>query len=71
MGKHQFTAVDRFAVYPVHADTCYLYTEPIDLASMQVDHVVPGALLDRPGEPAAALRDFGLPADIDVKSFAN
>lgn len=45
--------------------------EPIDLLTMEVDHIIPETLLEDPTRLATILTDFGLAADFDPQSFAN
>lgn len=71
MAKRQFSDAERYAVYTAHREKCYMCTEPVDLYSMQVDHVIPEALLDNPEELAATIAAFNLPNDFDVQSFQN
>lgn len=45
--------------------------EPLDLLSMEVDHVIPETLLDTPEQLAAVLTEYDLPAGFNLQSFAN
>lgn len=45
--------------------------KPIDLACMQVDHVIPEQLLGKPVELKSVLQEYGLPEDFDLNSFSN
>ena len=49
LSKYSFGAEERYAVYTVHGERCYLCGKPIDFASMEVDHVIPGSLLGSKG----------------------
>jgi hypothetical protein len=69
--RYQFSAAERHAIFTTHGNKCYLGSEPIDMASFHVDHVLPESLLDDPKELAGALVLLGLPADFDVNSFEN
>jgi hypothetical protein len=71
MAKLQFSDEERYAVYTVHGEKCYMCGKPIDLLSMEVDHVIPEALLDNPAALGAALAAFGLPPDFNLQSYAN
>jgi 5-methylcytosine-specific restriction endonuclease McrA len=71
MGKHQFTDAERYAVYNVHGEKCYMCGEPIDLLSMKVDHIIPEQLLNEPERLAAILAEYGLPTNFDLNSYAN
>jgi 5-methylcytosine-specific restriction endonuclease McrA len=67
----QFSDEERYAVYTVHGEKCYLHGEPIDLFSMEVDHIIPERLLKHPAELSSVLAQFGLPPDFNLQSFAN
>lgn len=71
LAKHQFSIHERWAVYKVHGDRCYLGTEPIDLKSMQVDHILPESLLAEPSKLVTTLAALGLPANFDLNSYEN
>ena len=70
MAKKNFSPAERYAVFTVHGEKCYLCTALLDLSSMQVDHVIPEALLDKP-ELAAVLAAYDLPATFDLQSYEN
>jgi hypothetical protein len=55
----------------VHNERCYLCREPLDLLSMEVDHIIPELLLRDPVAFESARDQLGLPADFDIQSFAN
>ncbi|NKK06075.1 hypothetical protein GFL93_09345 [Rhizobium leguminosarum bv. viciae] len=69
--KQGFTAAQRWAVWIVHGERCYLDGHPIDLQSMQVDHVIPESLVEEPERLAQVLHDFGLAPDFDLNSYEN
>ncbi len=71
MSKKVFTSAERYAVFTAHGEKCYMCHEPVDLLSMQVDHIIPEALLEDPDQLLIALTTFGLPKDFDLQSFAN
>ncbi len=71
MGKYKFNPCERYAVFTAHGEKCWLCRKPLDLASMQVDHIVPESLADKPQELAHVLRDLGLPGDFDLQSHEN
>lgn len=71
MAKRQFSAAERYAVYTAHSEKCYMCGKPIDLFSMEVDHVIPETLLKDPTRLTTILANYGLPADFDLQSFAN
>lgn len=71
MADHKFSPAERAAIYSTHGEKCYLCSKPINLKTMEVDHVIPESLLEKPEELHAALRAFGLPSNFDLNTFAN
>lgn len=71
MSKYNFSPHERHAVWTVHLEKCYMCTKPIDLQSMQVDHVIPESLLDSPQEMSSVLTSFGLPDNFNINSYSN
>ncbi|MBU1725612.1 MAG: HNH endonuclease [Gammaproteobacteria bacterium] len=71
MTKRQFSDAERYAVYTVHSEKCYMCTEPVDLYSMQVDHVIPESLLDNPAALSQTIAAFNLTNDFNIQSFKN
>ncbi|MBA2713181.1 MAG: HNH endonuclease [Rubrobacteraceae bacterium] len=58
-------------MYTVHGEKCYMCGEPIDLLTMEVDHIIPESLLGDPTRLAKILADYDLSASFDLQSFAN
>lgn len=71
VGKRPFTSAERYAVFTVHNEKCYMCGEPLDLLSMEVDHVIPETLLDAPEQLESVLTEYNLPAGFNLQSFAN
>ena len=71
MSKRAFSPSERFAVHVTHGEKCYLCSKPLDLQSMEVDHIVPESLEGNPTRLAQVLRDLGRSDDFDIQSFAN
>jgi predicted RNA-binding Zn-ribbon protein involved in translation (DUF1610 family) len=71
MSTYKFSPAERAAIYSTHGEKCYLCGQPINLKTMEVDHVIPEALLERPVELNSALNALGLPSGFDINSFAN
>jgi len=71
VAKRQFSDAERYAIYTAHREKCYMCTEPVDLYSMQVDHVIPETLADNPEELAKTIQSLGLPENFDIQSFEN
>lgn len=71
MSTYKFSPAERAAIYSTHGEKCYLCSKPLNLKTMEVDHVIPEFLLKKPTELQAALNAFGLPSGFDLNSFAN
>ncbi len=71
MSKRRFTPHERYAVYTVHGEKCYLCSKPLDLASFQVDHVLPESLEGDETRLSGALNLLGLPPSFDLNSYEN
>lgn len=69
--KYNFSPFERYAVYTVHREKCYLNNEPLDLKTMQVDHIIPESLLEAPERLADVLMALGRPADFQINSYYN
>lgn len=70
MAKKNFSPAERYAVFTVHGEKCYMCTTPLDLSSMQVDHVIPEVLVDKP-ELTEILAAYSLPTTFDLQSYEN
>ena len=71
MTKHQFTPTERFAVFVTHGEKCYMCNHPLDLMSMEVDHVIPESLLTTAQRLAKVLHLLGRSKQFEVNSYAN
>lgn len=71
MNKYSFSNSERYAVYTIHTEKCYLCTKPIDLASMEVDHILPEQLLENKKLLKSTLESFGLPDSYNINSYEN
>ncbi|BBU69335.1 HNH endonuclease [Fluviibacter phosphoraccumulans] len=71
MSTYKFSPAERAAIYSTHGEKCYLCNEPLNLKTMEVDHVIPESLIEKPKELQATLSAFGLPSNFDLNSFAN
>ena len=71
MDKRRFTPFERFAVYVTHNEKCYLCSHPLDLLTMEVDHVIPESLLGNPKRLIEVVRLLGRPDGFDVNSYEN
>lgn len=70
MAHYKFSAAERYAVFTVHNEKCWLCGEPIGLLETEVDHVIPETLIGDIALPIV-LAELGLPAEFDINSFAN
>jgi hypothetical protein len=71
MSAYKFSPAERAAIYSTHGEKCYLRSKPLNLKTMEVDHIIPESLIEKPKELQTALNTFGLPSDFDLNSFAN
>lgn len=71
MSNYKFTPAERAAIYSIHGERCYLCEQPINLKTMEVDHILPESLLAKPEELKAALDAFDLPQSFDINSYGN
>jgi hypothetical protein len=71
MAKYNCSPSEKYAIYTVHGERCYLCRRPIDLDAMQVDHVIPESLLCDSDALNAALASLGRTAEFNLNSFAN
>ncbi len=71
MSTYKFSPAERAAIYSTHGEKCYLCGTPINLKTMEVDHVLPESLLEKPRELQAALNAFGLPTSFEINAFEN
>lgn len=70
MSVYKFSNEERYAVFTVHHERCWLCETPISLAEVQVDHIIPESLVGTP-EGTNALKLLGLPSGFDLNSFEN
>ncbi|MCW5800751.1 MAG: HNH endonuclease [Nitrospira sp.] len=71
MSGYKFSPAKRAAIYSSHGEKCYLCSKPLSLKTMEVDHIIPESLIEKPEELQTALNAFALPSDFDLNSFAN
>jgi len=71
MSKYKHSLAQRYAVYTTHGEKCYLCKKPIDLKSMEVDHILPEELLNDKPRLERILELFGLPVDFGINTFNN
>lgn len=71
MNKRAFSASERYAVFTVHGEHCYICREPVNMTGMHVDHVIPEALVSQPGRLRDVLQLLGRSATFDINGFEN
>lgn len=71
MSQYVFSPVKRLTIFLEHGDRCYLNGEPLDLETMQVDHILPEYLADDPVKLSKILAEYGLPPTFDLNSYEN
>jgi hypothetical protein len=71
MKKYSVTVLERVAVWRAWKKRCAYTGEPIRFADLQIDHLIPEELLNRPHELSDLTRQLGLPSDFTVNSFPN
>ncbi len=71
MSKYKFSPAERAAIYLIHGEKCYLCGTSLNLKTMEVDHVLPESLLEKPEALKNALNDFGIPTDFNINFFSN
>ena len=71
MSKYKFNSHERYAIFTVHNEKCYLCTKPLDLQSMQVDHIIPESLQEDKEKLESILKSFGLTSDFELNSLKN
>ena len=67
---HVFTSAERYAVFTVHRERCWLCREPISLSEMEVDHIVPESL-EGTEELREVIAEMRLPRDFRTNSHSN
>ncbi|MCD7111668.1 HNH endonuclease [Rhizobium sp. DKSPLA3] len=68
--KHAFTDAERYAVWTVHGERCWLCEEPVAFSAVEVDHIIPESL-GGTEKLLAILEEFTLSQNFDVNSWAN
>ncbi len=71
LSEYQFTQHQRFAVFTVHGPKCYINNCPIDMQTMEIDHVIPEFLAADRVRLDHVIADLGLPSNFDVNSYEN
>lgn len=69
--KRSISSPQRYAVYTVHGEKCYLCKKPVDYFSFEVDHILPEVLIGQPERLKKVLELFGLASSFDLHSYEN
>lgn len=70
MARYNFSDAERYAIWTVRAESCWICGEPVSYSAVEIDHIVPESPLgsDRLAE---VLHVFGLPGDFDLNCWSN
>lgn len=71
MSVYKFSPFERFAVYMTHGEKCWACGMPLNLKTMEVDHIIPESMLKKPEELKDTLKGFNLPPHFEINSFSN
>jgi 5-methylcytosine-specific restriction endonuclease McrA len=69
--KRPFSRAERYTVWYCHEKKCWLCVEPLQLAEVTVDHVLPESLLDHDDLRQKLLAEYGLPKDFNINGYEN
>ena len=70
MSRYSFSAAERYAVFTVHNERCWICGKPVGLLETEIDHIIPESLIGSKALPGV-LADLGLGPDFDINSFMN
>ncbi len=71
MSMYKFTTAQRYAIFLNHGMKCYMCGRPLDLTSMEVDHILPERLLKDDVQFGITRSIFGLEDSFDIDSYEN
>jgi hypothetical protein len=69
--KYRFSAAERFAVWEAHDGQCFWCGEPLVLAEVTVDHVIPELYAAKPDELARIRSHYALGDAFALNDFSN
>ena len=58
-------------MFTTHGPKCYINNCPIDMQTMEIDHVIPEFLAADRARLDQVIADLGLPSDFDINSYEN
>lgn len=71
MGSQRVSLPYRIGIWEAHGRRCVYCGELIRYADLEIDHVLPAFLADRPEELARLLSEYGLPGSFDIIELGN
>lgn len=71
MAAYNFSRAERYAVFTVHHERCWLCDLPVSLLEMEIDHIIPEHLEEDSKALAGVLHELGLPETFRLNSFEN
>lgn len=71
MGRKSFPTSKRAAIWQAHERRCIYCTELITFADLDIDHIIPDHLKEKPAQLAKLLDEYGLSNDFDVDGLLN
>ena len=71
MARKALPTSKRAAIWQAHACRCIYCTELVAFADLDVDHIIPSRLKDKPEKLVKLLIEYGLSNDFDVDSLLN
>lgn len=71
MPKYRFSPAQRYAIWLHHEQRCWFCEEPLRLADVTVDHVIPESMQDAPEQLSSLLVDYDLPVSFQINGYEN
>jgi hypothetical protein len=71
MKKHKFTDEERFAIWRVYERKCFYCKQPLTLAEVTIDHLIPEHLLDDNEQLQSIKSQYGQGADFSINDYCN
>lgn len=71
MARKAFPTSKRAAIWRAHERRCIYCTELVTFADLDVDHIIPDHLKEKPEQLAELLNEYGLSNDFDVEGLLN
>jgi hypothetical protein len=71
MARKTFPTSTRAAIWQAHERRCIYCTELVAFADLDIDHIIPDHLKEKPEQLAKLLNEYGLSNDFDVNGLFN